>query len=141
MGIHAVFLAPTGIRPPAPELCGYARYCVSGVCHWNGAPRPSARKGIHSVLLAPTGIRPLPLSPKGIDPDKHPPRQPQAPGRKANNADAPPNGLRQPPLTAKRLTTGKTLTRSQRAKSPRFSGRLHAVLARSVIRLALLLDG
>jgi hypothetical protein len=24
MGIHSVFLAPTGIRPPAPDLCGYA---------------------------------------------------------------------------------------------------------------------
>jgi hypothetical protein len=49
------------------------------------------------VLLAPTGIRSLPLAPMGRDPDKHPPRQPQAPGRKAADADALPNGLRHPP--------------------------------------------
>jgi hypothetical protein len=128
--MYSVFLAPTGIRPPAPDLCGYARYCVSGVRHWNGAPRPSARMGIHSVLLAPTGIRPLPLAPTGIRPDKHPPRQPQAPGRKAADADAPPNGLRQPPLLAKWLTSGKVLMRYQRGRSPRFSGRLHALLGR-----------
>jgi hypothetical protein len=36
-----------------------------------------------------------------------------------------PNGLRQPPLLTKCLTTGKALTRYQRGRSPRFSGRLH----------------
>jgi hypothetical protein len=37
------------------------------------------------------------LAPMGRDPDKHPPRQPQVPERKAADVDAPPNGLRQPP--------------------------------------------
>jgi hypothetical protein len=88
---------------------------------------------MHSVLLAPTGIRSLPLAPTGICPNKHPPRQPQAPGRKAADADALPNGLRQPPLLAKWLTSGKALTRYQRGKSPRFSGRLNAVLGSDVM--------
>jgi hypothetical protein len=83
--------------PPAPDLCGYARFRVSGVCRWNGAPRPSAPLGIHSVLLAPTGMGLEVLAPMGRDPDQHPPRQPQAPERKAPDVDAPPNGLRQPP--------------------------------------------
>jgi hypothetical protein len=111
MGMDRVLLAPTGIRPPAPDRCGYALYRVSGVRRWNGAPRPSARTGIHSVLLAPTGMGLEFLAPMGIDPDRHPPRQPQAPERKAADVDAPPNGLRQPPLLTKWLTTGKALTR------------------------------
>jgi hypothetical protein len=49
--------------------------------------------GTSSVLLAPTGMELEFLAPMGIDPDQHPPRQPQAPGKKANNADAPPNGV------------------------------------------------
>jgi hypothetical protein len=134
MGMDRVLLAPTGIRPPAPDLCGYARYRESGVRRWNGAPRPSARAGIHSVLLAPTGMWLKILAPKGKGPDEHPPRQPQAPERKAPDVDAPPNGLRQPPLMTKRLTSRKALTRYQRAKSPCFSGRLHAMLGRSASR-------
>jgi hypothetical protein len=73
-GIHSVFLAPTGIRPPAPDPYVYARYLVSGVRRWNGAPRPSARTGMSCVLLAPTGMELEFLAPMGKDPDKHPPR-------------------------------------------------------------------
>jgi hypothetical protein len=47
---------------------------------------------MNRVLLAPTGMGLEFLAPKGSDPDQHPPRRPQAPERKANNADAPPNG-------------------------------------------------
>jgi hypothetical protein len=96
MGMDFVFLALTGIRPPAPDLCGYARYRGSGVCRWNGAPRPLAPMGMNSVLLAPTGMWLEVLAPMGRGPDKHPPRQPQVPERKAADADAPPNGLHQP---------------------------------------------
>jgi hypothetical protein len=128
MGIHSVLLAPIGIRPPAPDLGVYARYRGPGVRRLHGPPRPSTSMGRSRVLLAPTGMGLEVLARKGIDPDQHPPRQPQAPGRKAADADAPPNGLRQPPLLTKWLTSGKRLTRCQRAKSPRFSGRLNAVL-------------
>jgi hypothetical protein len=101
MGIHSVLLAPTGIRPPAPDPDDYARYRVSGVRLGYGAPRPSAPMGMSRVLLAPTGIWLEVLAPMGRDPDQHPPRQPPAPDRKAADADAPPNGLRQPPLNGK----------------------------------------
>jgi hypothetical protein len=62
------------------------------------------------VLLAPTGMWLKILAPMGKDPDQHPPRQPQAPERNAADADALPNGLRQPPLTRKRLTNRKAPT-------------------------------
>jgi hypothetical protein len=55
------------------------------------------------VLLAPTGMGLECLAPMGKGPDQHPPRQPQAPGRKAADADAPPNGLRQPQLEEETL--------------------------------------
>jgi hypothetical protein len=96
MGIHAVLLTSAGMCPLAPDLGGYARYRRLGVRRWNGAPRLFAPMGMSCVLLAPTGMGLEFLAPMGIDPDQHPPRQPQAPERKANNADAPPNGLHQP---------------------------------------------
>jgi hypothetical protein len=82
--------------PPAPDLCGYERYRGSGVRLGYGAPRPFAPMGMNCVLLAPTGMWLKILAPMGRGPDQHPPRQPQAPGRKAADADAPPNGLHQP---------------------------------------------
>jgi hypothetical protein len=96
MGMNTVLLAPTGIRLPAPDFCGYARYRRPGVRLGYGAPRPSARMGMNTVLLAPTGMGLEFLAPMGIDPDEHPPRQPQAPQRKAPDVDAPPNGQHQP---------------------------------------------
>jgi hypothetical protein len=51
---------------------------------------------MNSVLMAPTGMWLEVLAPMGIDPDKHAPRQLQAPERNAPGVDAPPNGLHQP---------------------------------------------
>jgi hypothetical protein len=59
--------------------------------------------GMNCVLLAPTGMGLEVLAPMGRDPDQHPPRQPQAPERKAADADAPPNGEAQPQLEEKMI--------------------------------------